>query len=273
MATLPSPAPINLPTARSSATKPSSLLSFVRTNHRFLSKLSSPVFLDLRSHGGSRSVSSTSLNCLPSSSGKRGEENEEGEEVERALGMDGSIPGGSQEFVRRVSSRAYDIRRNLIQSIDSLSYDVLEKNPWREDAKPVYVLTQRDNHLWTMKTRRSRSEVERELGMLFSKGGSNKVTGFGTKARNSGIGFNMLVEDIRDGVLVFEDENDAVKYCDILQGGGQGCEGIAELEASSVFDICHKMKALAVLFRRGRTPPLPKSLERNLRARKRSLED
>ncbi|KAF3326356.1 hypothetical protein FCM35_KLT07986 [Carex littledalei] len=113
MATLPSPAPINLPTARSSATKPSSLLSFVRPNHRFLSKLSSPVFLDLRSHGGSRSVSSTSLNCLPSSSGKRGEENEEGEEVERALGMDGSIPGSSQEFVRRVSSHAYDIRRNL----------------------------------------------------------------------------------------------------------------------------------------------------------------
>lgn len=168
-------------------------ISFLRTNHWFLSKLSSPVFLDLRSHGGSRSVSSTSLNCLPSSSGKRGEENEEGEEVERALGMEGSIPGSSQEFVRRVSSRAYDIRRNLIQSIDSLSYDgdyvslffslsnlsklknywrlqfknwrirdiyslliVLEKNPWREDAKPVYVLTQRDNHLWTMKTRRSR---------------------------------------------------------------------------------------------------------------------
>lgn len=33
---------------------------------------------------------------------------------------------------------------------------------------------------------------------------------------------------------VFEDKDDAVKYCDLLQGGGQGCEGIAELEASSV---------------------------------------
>ncbi|KAJ3702703.1 hypothetical protein LUZ61_006408 [Rhynchospora tenuis] len=275
MATTLSPAPIKLPTAaRSCATaKPTSLLSLVRTNHRLLSKLSSPVFLDLRSHGGSRSAPSTSVSCLPSSSGGRGEANEEGEDVERALGMDGSIPGSSQEFVRRVSSRAYDMRRNLIQSIDSLGYDVLEKNPWREDTKPVYVLTQRDNHLWTMKTRRSRSEVERELGMLFSKGGSKKWSGVGTKARTSGVGFNMLVEDIREGVLVFEDENDAAKYCDILQGGGQGCEGIAELEASSVFDICHKMKALAVLFRKGRSPPLPKSLERNLKARKRSLED
>ena len=33
------------------------------------------------------------------------------------------------------------------------------------------------------------------------------------------------------------------------------------------------MRALAVLFRRGRTPPLPQSLEQNLKARKRSLED
>lgn len=94
---------------------------------------------------------------------------------------------------------------------------------------------------------------------------------------------------------VFEDEHDAMKYCDLLQGGGQGCEGVAELEASSVrndgsqfcllewhltmvfplqvFDICYKMRALAVLFRRGMTPPLPESLKLNLKARKRSLED
>lgn len=102
---------------------------------------------------------------------------------------------------------------------------------------------------------------------------------------------------------VFEDENEAAKYCDLLQGGGQGCEGVAEIEASSVrskiqpmelqhkvypfrtsnnkwtclrlqvFDLCRKMRALAVLFRRGRTPPLPQSLELNLKAKKRSLED
>jgi hypothetical protein len=33
---------------------------------------------------------------------------------------------------------------------------------------------------------------------------------------------------------VFEDENEAVRYCDLLQGGGKGCEGVAEIEASSV---------------------------------------
>ena len=45
------------------------------------------------------------------------------EEVERALHMDGTIPGTSDEFVKRVSSRAYDMRRHLQQSFDTSSYD------------------------------------------------------------------------------------------------------------------------------------------------------
>ncbi|KAK9114302.1 hypothetical protein Syun_021099 [Stephania yunnanensis] len=250
-------------------------------------------------------------------------EKSEEEDLERALHLDGSIPGSSDAFVKQVSSRAYDMRRHLHQTFDTSSYDgdsilfastivfdslnlefgcfairsassviraslfkfkkdivfegilhmMLETNPWREHSKPVYVLTQRENQLCTMKTRRNRSEVERELGLLFPKGGNLRPE-FGKKKQlRSGTKFRMVVEDVREGVLVFEDENEAARYCDLLQGGGQGCEGVAELEASSVFDICRKMRALAVLFRRGRTPPLPKSLELNLKARKRSLED
>lgn len=195
---------------------------------------------------------------------------DEDEEVKKALELDGTIPSTSDEFVKQVSSRAYDMRRHLQQSFDSSSYDVLEANPWRDTSKPVYVLTQRENQLCTMKTRRNRSEVESELGKLFSKGGKWK-----NQAKQSGnsTNFQILVEDISEGVLVFEDENEAAKYCDLMQGGGQGCEGVAEIEASSVFDLCQKMRALAVLFRRGRTPPMPENLKLNLRARKRSLED
>ncbi|RVW77941.1 hypothetical protein CK203_048298 [Vitis vinifera] len=326
---------------------------------------------------------------------------DDADDLERALHLDGTIPGTSNEFVKRVSSRAYDMRRHLHQTFDSSSYDVLDANPWRETSKPVYVLTQKENQLCTMKTRRNRSEVERELGLLFSKGGKWRSK-IGNQAKQSKTGtktgtkFQMLVEDIREGVLasqisftvvrnievpqlsgynklqsqdiilesssshatkfgssglvlgillqffsfssfcatlyfwylgnfavttpstqplnlwlpslfldptenisfknvqpnveyefgwymtrktgkqpddVFEDESEAAKYCDLLQGGGQGCEGVAEIDASSVFDLCQKMRALAVLFRRGRTPPLPESLRLNLRARKRSLED
>ncbi|GJT13253.1 hypothetical protein Tco_0860295 [Tanacetum coccineum] len=126
-------------------------------------------------------------------------------------------------------------------------------------------------------------EVEREFGMLLSKGHKLK-----NQTKKPTVDkFQMLVEDVRDGVLVFEDETEAAKYCDLLQGGGQGCEGVAEVDASSVrtgnllpnfnftlvFDLCQKMRALAVLFRRGRTPPLPESLKQNLSAKKRSLED
>ncbi|KAL1202621.1 hypothetical protein V5N11_006596 [Cardamine amara subsp. amara] len=193
---------------------------------------------------------------------------DESEEVERALHLDGTIPGTSDEFVRQVSSRAYDMRRKLEQTFDSTSYDVLDSNPWRGDSKPVYVLTQRENQICTMKTRTNHSEVEKELGLLFSSRISNQK-----KQPRSETKFDMLVEDIRNGVLVFEDMNEAVRYCDLLQGGGKGCEGVAEIEASSVFDLCRKTRSLAVLFRRGRTPPTPQTLERNLGSRKRSLED
>ncbi|PKU77130.1 hypothetical protein MA16_Dca001736 [Dendrobium catenatum] len=243
-------------------------------------------------------ASSSSSSPKPLGEDPEEEEGKKGEEVERTLGMDGSIPSSSEEFLRRVSSPAYDMRRHLFQTISSSSYEVLDHNPWREGSKPVFVLTQGNNQLCTMKTRQSRrfgwiciilscrkqnnnkcwllifcSEVERELGLLFTRRTKwdqkvdNKV-----KHARTGTKFNMLVEDIREGVLVFEDQSEASRYCELLQGV-QKCEGIAELEVSSVFDICQKMRALAVLFRRGRTPPLPKSLEQNLRARKRSLED
>ncbi|QCD90387.1 uncharacterized protein LOC114172137 [Vigna unguiculata] len=225
-----------------------------------------PRFLSARTR--SRRRHHVSVSCTLAGDGAH-------DDLDRALHMDGAIPGTSNEFVKRVSSRAYDMRRNLQQSFDSSSYDVLDANPWRETSKPVYVLTQKENQLCTMKTRRNRSEVERELGLLFSKGGKwgSGIGNQSKQARGGTTKFQMLVEDVREGVLVFEDENEAVKYCDLLEGGGQGCEGVAEIEASSIFDLCQKMRALAVLFRRGRTPPLPESLKLNLRARKRSLED
>ena len=43
------------------------------------------------------------------------------------------------------------------------------------------------------------SEVERELGMLFSKGGGS---GVGTRSKYSGSKFSMVVEDLTQGVLV-----------------------------------------------------------------------
>ncbi|KAK9074584.1 hypothetical protein SSX86_007182 [Deinandra increscens subsp. villosa] len=170
------------------------------------------------------------LNAVGEQGGKGDGEEEEDDEVEKALRLDGTIPGSSNEFVEQVSSRAYDMRRHLQQTFDSSSYDVLEANPWREDSKAVYVLTRKENQLCTMKTRMNRSEVERELGMLLSKG--RKL--INQTKKPSATKFQMLVEDVRDGVLVFEDETEAAKYCDLLQGGGEGCEGVAEVEASSV---------------------------------------
>lgn len=213
----------------------------------------------------------------------KGAEEEEDEEVDQALNLDGQIPTTSDGFIKQVSSNAYDLRRQLEQNIESSSYDVLEANPWRETPKPVYVLAQEENRLLTMRTRRARSEVERELGMLFPKRGSRRGRQ-GRQGRSSSktrdeesaqsdTGFRMMVEDIREGVLVFEDEEEATRYCSLLDGQGQNCAGVAELDASDVFAVCQKTQRLAVLFRRGTTPPQPDRLQLNLKARKRSHED
>ncbi|TKY69637.1 hypothetical protein E2542_SST05915 [Spatholobus suberectus] len=177
------------------------------------------------------------------------------DDVERALHMDGTIPGTSNEFLKRVSSRAYDMRRNLQQSFDTSSYDVLDANPWRETSKPVYVLTQKENQLCTMKTRRNRSEVERELGLLFSKGGKWR-SGIGNQSKQARGGtnkFQMLVEDVREGVLVcvlftqlwlnfflclfsiwqtFCDVNCILKYRNALTNGYFNCYAITLVSAN-----------------------------------------
>lgn len=267
-----------------SSVSPSIVLPHNTTTTLLRRHVKIPILLSLpRNHSLSSSLSSLGLRRRDAweSRSKAVDGGDSGEsdggdevEVERALQLDGTIPGTSDEFVKQVSSRAYDMRRHLHESLDSSSYDVLETNPWRESSKPVYVLTQKENQICTMKTRRSRSEVERELGLLFSKG-RKRGSDFSNRAKQSrsGTRFEMHVEDVREGVLVFEDQNEAVKYCDLLQGRGQGCEGVAEIEASSVFDLCRQSNALAVLFRRGRTPPQPENLQLNLKARKRSLED
>ena len=67
---------------------------------------------------------SKDVSCKLRSGGDfKGDDDDGSEEVERALHMDGTIPGTSNEFVKQVSSRAYDMRRHLQQSFASSSYD------------------------------------------------------------------------------------------------------------------------------------------------------
>ena len=66
-------------------------------------------------------VAAASSRPPPPPSPEGGDEDEQ--EVERAMGMDGGIPRTSGELLRRVSSRAYGMRRHLMESLDSLAYD------------------------------------------------------------------------------------------------------------------------------------------------------
>ena len=61
--------------------------------------------------------------CEAKAGGSGTPDRQEDDEVDAALHIDGQIPDTSDKFVKQVSSRAYDMRRQLKQSIDSSSYD------------------------------------------------------------------------------------------------------------------------------------------------------
>lgn len=90
-----------------------------------------PLFIEPSSSSSSNGSASrrrlpreTSASCRACSGGSAREEDaEEEEDLERALHMDGRIPRSSDQFVKKVSSRAYDMRRHLQQSMDCSSYD------------------------------------------------------------------------------------------------------------------------------------------------------
>lgn len=150
------------------------------------------------------------------------------DELLRALGLDASIPETATEFLEKVSSRAYEMRRRLEATLDTTSYDVVEANPWRDSSKPVFALARADDKLYTMRTRTPRSEVEREFDLLFGRNKSGREVAAGGKDKSQGSAgraapapaatspaptkppspsrFSMTVEDVREGVLVFEDE-------------------------------------------------------------------
>ncbi|KAJ7287888.1 hypothetical protein O6H91_Y317100 [Diphasiastrum complanatum] len=165
--------------------------------------------LDIR-----RNFRNKKFECYASDVGKDEELDPEDDktDIEGALNIDEEIPSTSDSFLKQVSSRTYDMRRKLEQNLDSSSYDVLDTNPWRDDSKSLYVLAQEDERLLTMRTRRARSEVERELGLLFPKRGSRRGPNGSPRNKsseqlapgkpNQDSRFCMQVEDVREGVLV-----------------------------------------------------------------------
>jgi hypothetical protein len=72
---------------------------------------------------------------------------------------------------------------------------------------------------------------------------------------------------------VFEDEDEAMRFCGLLETDGHEDLSVVETDAAELFALCQRSKALAIIFREGVMPPLPDRLQRALRARKYSLDD
>ncbi|KAH7314621.1 hypothetical protein KP509_21G011200 [Ceratopteris richardii] len=105
--------PCDLPSRTEKTTKPHSLvLPGSRISHRL------PIACQ-------PSRASPRWLCSSSIPGPGPVDDSDGDEldIEQALQLDGQIPSTSDALLKQVSSRAYDMRRRLEQSIDSSSYD------------------------------------------------------------------------------------------------------------------------------------------------------
>ncbi|GAQ86950.1 hypothetical protein KFL_003220120 [Klebsormidium nitens] len=190
------------------------------------------------------------------------------------------IPATSDEFLRKVSSESYTNLSKQMQEKEEASFEVLERDPWGEDNKMVYVLAQKEESLFTMKVRKDRSDVENEFTTLFPSIGSRQRWKRPEPAKPPAgdeqeptARFSMHVDTVSEGILVFEDEDEATRFCGLLETDGRQDLSVVETDAPGLFSLCQRSKAVAILFRQGVMPPLPDRLQRALRARKFSLDD
>eukprot|EP00899_Mesostigma_viride_P022880 jgi/Mesvir1/3777/Mv08224-RA.1 len=145
-------------------------------------------------------------------------------------------------------------------------FEVLEHDPWYGESKLTYVIARGVDGvegLFTMKTRYQRDDVGDELSWILTKG----------RPQSPRKNKFLTVADIREGLLAFEELDDAERYNVLLEADGHANLIVAEVESSELFSIAQKARHLVILFRQGASLPLPDHLAQSLKARNSSLDE
>eukprot|EP00793_Prasinoderma_coloniale_P006434 PRCOL_00001264-RA len=217
----------------------------------------------------------------------------------RASAAGGEAEGGAEDLVPQSAEellrRARRHKEGAAGADDAKAFEVLEKEPstWRElemwgEPKEVYVLGTQTG-LFTLRTRRADNKLKKELGKVlgarFTRRGENRTPLADNVADqpNAGTAFKppiqnysrktepprlpnlnkvVRVSDIRQGVLVFEDEEAAEHYAKAIEDEDMAPRGddalyVAAVRSGELFDVVRESKHLAVVFRRGTAAPIP----------------
>jgi len=149
------------------------------------------------------------------------------------------------EMLRYLTSAEYKEEQEREWQAVKDSFDVHHGCPW-PIPKQVYtiVLQQQDGpgQLHTLRTRISEQGVETEL---------NKLLGFDKKKKDDGDSAVIRCSSLVDGVVVFEDEDRADEYGQIVQGLKNGhIVHIAEHDSHDLFRNVQEAKGVVVVIRR-----------------------
>ncbi|KAK9817731.1 hypothetical protein WJX72_001359 [[Myrmecia] bisecta] len=168
------------------------------------------------------------------------------------------MPISPAEFMRQFASPAYvQAQKQLWASVRG-SYEILEGSPWVQ-SRPVFVLavqqTGRDSSAaYTLRTRVSRPKAEDEL---------TKVLG---RTRPDGSSL-LRVEELLDGVVMFESEDDAERFGGLLEADGHCDMLVARCDSHALFRMAGDVRSLVVLLRAGCQLPQPDQLAISLRGK------
>ncbi|CAL5227825.1 g10853 [Coccomyxa viridis] len=184
-------------------------------------------------------------------------------EKEQADEKVSSLPRSPAELLRHIQSDGYkQAQREQAQRVQS-SFEILEGSPWLQ-SRPVFVLAtqQRDSDqglTYTLRVRVSKPEAESEISRVLGK------------KRPDGSAL-LSVSELRDGIVTFEDPDDAERYGNLLEAEGRLEVLVARVDSHELFRASQGVRSVVVLLRKGCHLPLPEQLSSALRS-KRSLED
>lgn len=179
-----------------------------------------------------------------------------GDETEHSM-VDSEVPLTAGAFLRWATSEDQEKARKQLYARAKDQYQILDANPYdATEVRQMHVLTRwvqgaegETAELFTMRTRNpGPSEMQNDLDRML-------------KPREGSAGPRITFNDMRDGVLAFEDQDEAQRYCDTLVAEDTyGDIDLATVDSEQLFDLIGGADALIVLFRDGSLAPMPNML-------------
>ncbi|KAL3144957.1 hypothetical protein ABBQ32_003463 [Trebouxia sp. C0010 RCD-2024] len=167
------------------------------------------------------------------------------------------------DLLRTLNAEGYmQAQEDLLQKVQT-SYEIHTGSPWIQ-SRPVFVLvnTQPGSDVpvtYTLKTKVNWTAAEDELSKVLKR------------RRKDGSAL-IKVDQLRDGVVLFEDVADAERYSNYLEADNSSQVMIAQCDSHNVFRNVQEVRGVVVLLRKGSSVPMPHQLAVSLRS-KQSFEN